>query len=319
MNSGVSVRHFPKVSVLLVTYNHSQFIDEALDSISIQDYEGVIELVVADDQSTDDTVERIRRHHFDQRRFEIRYLESSRNLGITGNYQRGFAACTGCYIAPLEGDDSWTSPARLSILVSILESNRDLVAMTNNYILFNQDTCDFATRSSVDGHGFKRIGSRYIIFDNLPGNFSACVYRRSVLETLPPALFEVKSYDWIVNICMGMFGMIGYYYQPLSIYRQHGSSVWSSKDLGAKLASQLEVIPVYKLLTRGVFDEEFDKLAVSLEHQILKAKIAQKTIWPHSTVWRLLYLARRVSPLVVIKIGKYLLPPAMCDYLKRRL
>ena len=48
------------VSVLMTTYNHVSFIDEAIESVLAQDYE-YFELVIADDGSSDGTADRIRR------------------------------------------------------------------------------------------------------------------------------------------------------------------------------------------------------------------------------------------------------------------
>lgn len=42
----------------------------------------------------------------------------------------------------------------------------------------------------------------FIIKDNLPGNFSAIVYRKNVIERLPQEIFNFKSYDWVINISL---------------------------------------------------------------------------------------------------------------------
>lgn len=314
------MKRLPKLSIVLVTYNHEKYIRDALDSICLQDYEGPVEVLVAEDKSTDATMDIIKSYPFDLERFEVRYLESDFNCGITKNYQRAFASCSGDYIAPLEGDDCWTNPARLSILISELERNRDLAMICNNYVLFNADACAFSTRTPVDGGDLRRIDSRYLIFDNLPGNFSACIYRASVVRKLPDALFNIKSYDWIVNICVGMHGMIGYVSQPLSIYRLHQSSSWSGMDVVAKLESQLEVVECYDLLTKGKFREEFERLKGNLKAEIVRLQIsgqpALKAIYRNRFLRGVVRVSLLCTPLLFIRLGKLLFPPILTERIK---
>src|SRR5467141_1026888 len=91
----------PKLSVLLVTYNHEGYIRQALDSVLMQETDFDFEIVVADDYSQDSTIAVIK--EYQAKHPQLRILSSERNVGITRNYQRGFAACRGEYIAVLEG------------------------------------------------------------------------------------------------------------------------------------------------------------------------------------------------------------------------
>ena len=127
----------PRVSVLLVTYNHAAFIDRALASIASQHFDGPLEVVVADDASDDDTVARIVQWA-EQTDFDVRVLPEQPRLGITQNYYRGFAACRGAYIAVLEGDDEWISEDKLALQVQLLEEHPDL-SMTATRILLYDD------------------------------------------------------------------------------------------------------------------------------------------------------------------------------------
>src|SRR5712692_739118 len=111
----------PKLSVLLITYNHEKYIRQALDGVMMQKTDFDFEIVVADDHSLDSTIAIIEEYQADNH--NIRVLPSERNVGITRNYQRGFGACRGEYIAVLEGDDFWISPTKLRTLVAFLEQH----------------------------------------------------------------------------------------------------------------------------------------------------------------------------------------------------
>ena len=59
-----------------------------------------------DDCSTDRTMEIAQRIQEDDKR--IRIIRNERNLGITGNMNKGISLCNGKYVAILDGDD-WVS------------------------------------------------------------------------------------------------------------------------------------------------------------------------------------------------------------------
>ncbi len=96
----------PLVSVVIVTYNSSRFVLETLESAKVQTYKK-IELIVADDCSQDDTVEKCQRwieiHAGRFVRTEI--LTSEKNTGIAANINRGFEAAYAEWIKPCAGDD----------------------------------------------------------------------------------------------------------------------------------------------------------------------------------------------------------------------
>ncbi len=97
----------PAVSVIIVTYNSSQFIEEALESVSVQTWDE-IELVITDDCSVDDTVEICRNWlNANKNRFlRTKIIESAVNSGVPANANRGLYAATGEWIKFLAGDDT---------------------------------------------------------------------------------------------------------------------------------------------------------------------------------------------------------------------
>src|SRR5438876_4603989 len=122
----------PKLSVLLVTCNHEKYIRKGLDSIVMQKTDFDFEVVVADDHSQDSSIAIIEKYQAGNHDFRI--LPSERNVGITRNYQRGFAACRGEYIAVLEGDDFWISPTKLESSVAFLEQHPECAFCFHRYL-----------------------------------------------------------------------------------------------------------------------------------------------------------------------------------------
>lgn len=96
----------PLVSIVVVTYNSSKYVLEALDSVQEQTYSN-LELIITDDSSTDNTVaiceKWIETHKMRFR--DVRLLTSNSNTGITANRNRGNFAAHGTWIKHVDGDD----------------------------------------------------------------------------------------------------------------------------------------------------------------------------------------------------------------------
>jgi GT2 family glycosyltransferase len=103
----------PRVSVVIPSYNHAEYIDAALESVFRQTYTS-IELVVIDDGSSDDSVERIHaslRHSPYPFRFHVR-----ENRGAAATINEGVALSTGDFVNVLNSDDRFTL-SRLATMV----------------------------------------------------------------------------------------------------------------------------------------------------------------------------------------------------------
>ncbi|MFU8787387.1 MAG: glycosyltransferase [Methylobacter sp.] len=257
-----------RISVLLVTYNHENYIRQALDALFGQATKEPIELIVADDGSSDNTVSLIKEYENKKdHQFHFKYLDNKINLGITKNYQRGFAACSGDYVAVLEGDDYWISPFKLQRQIEFLDAHWECGLCSANYFVFEETRFHFYPRTAP-GTGYRLLSARDLIADNLVGNFSTCMYRKSALSALPKELFEICSYDWIVNICVARSSLIGFIEETMSVYRLHANGVWTQTAPTEKLKAQLALIPVYDTLTDHVYHAEFELLSNRLQQMV---------------------------------------------------
>lgn len=135
-----------KLSIFVVTYNHEKYISQCLDSILNQITEFDYEVVIGDDCSTDNT--RKLCEEYCQQHNNFRILPSKQNLGLVKNWERTLNACSGEYIALIEGDDYWIDDSKLEKQIQFLEKNKDFsftfhkvnVVYENNYAdekLFN--------------------------------------------------------------------------------------------------------------------------------------------------------------------------------------
>ena len=92
----------PVVTVLVDTYNHERFIEEAIVSVIEQDFpRGDVEILIVDDGSTDRTPEIVAK-------FEPRVrLVRKPNGGQASAFNAGIPQARGAIISFLDGDDWW--------------------------------------------------------------------------------------------------------------------------------------------------------------------------------------------------------------------
>jgi glycosyltransferase involved in cell wall biosynthesis len=114
----------PLVSVLIPVYNGEKYIAECLDSVLAQDFVD-LEILIADDGSTDGSRELIQRYAEKDRR--IRWWRNPANLGLAGNFNCCLRAARGKYIKFLLQDDKLLTPIALWKMVSILDNHPTIV------------------------------------------------------------------------------------------------------------------------------------------------------------------------------------------------
>ena len=101
--------NLPLVSIVVLTYNSSKTIIATLDSLKKQTYHN-LELIIADDESKDDTVLICKKWlDANQERFQnTKIITVEKNTGTAGNCNRGCKEATGEWIKFIAGDDEMT-------------------------------------------------------------------------------------------------------------------------------------------------------------------------------------------------------------------
>lgn len=100
-----------KVSVVIPSYNSSSYINNAIESALSQTYDN-LEVIVADDASTDDTCAVV--HKIKDPR--VKLIRRTENGGAAAARNSAIDAATGRYIAFLDSDDYWL-PNKLSVQI----------------------------------------------------------------------------------------------------------------------------------------------------------------------------------------------------------
>ena len=240
-----------KVSIVTITYNHSKYISQAIESFLMQNTNFEFEVIIADDASTDNNQEIIREY---QKKYPkiIKPILREENIGMNYNFVDAVNQCKGKYIALCEGDDYWTDPLKLQKQVDFLEANEDY-----GLVYSDIDVIDSEGRIIDDSVFYTKISSRFCsgnIFEELiVGNFvptpSVCI-RKVVLDDFFNR-FKGEKYtiDYRLWLHASTLGKVKYLSENMCIYRDHNqglSKVDGYFDRMMPLIRQSAMIYYYK-------------------------------------------------------------------------
>jgi Glycosyltransferases involved in cell wall biogenesis len=112
----------PKVSIQIPTYNQQDYIENAIESALTQNYDN-IEIIVADDCSTDGTAGIIKKF---ENNVKVKCFKNEINLGRVANYHKAlYEYCTGEWVVNLDGDDYFTDPDFITHAIELITTNTD--------------------------------------------------------------------------------------------------------------------------------------------------------------------------------------------------
>jgi glycosyltransferase involved in cell wall biosynthesis len=224
-----------KVSVVVVTYNHADYIDQALRSVYEQETNFEFEVIISEDASTDGTGDIVRSWR-DRYPMQTRLILSEQNVRTNEVVTRGFSASRGEFVALLDGDDYWTSPLKLQHQVDCLDTDPTLsMCFCNAEIVGGGEAPIGKLWTSPDLK--RRLGLK----DLWHGNpFATCgsMFRRSSVLNIPrwyDDFFPVT--DWPLYILFAEHGEIAFLPEAMGAYRLHDGGLYSAQSLLAKLTS----------------------------------------------------------------------------------
>jgi glycosyltransferase involved in cell wall biosynthesis len=296
-----------KISVVVTAYNHEKYIAQCLDSILQQKGDFVLEVILGDDCSKDNT-RQIMQTYTDKHSGIFRILPSTTNLGVTMNIQRCLDACSGDYIAFCEGDDYWTDSHKLIKQVEFLEAYPECSLCFNAIILFYEDGNKYVVHSQQMRLTKDTITTEDLIDTNYIGNFSCCMYRADVIKKIPASIYDIFVVDWMFNITCSRLGKVGFIRDWMSVYRIHAEGAWGGKSQLDQYDDLCRAIDSYNKFFSYEYDGQFSKLKEKVQQQYrVSSKNQDKQAYGKTNImqkcWALLIRAIRN-------------PKAACDKLR---
>ena len=99
-----NILNLPKVSFIVITHNFSDFVCDCLTSIKNQTYKN-IEIIVVDDVSKDDTVNKIKNLINENPSTDIKLIQNENNAGQLASFLNGLRIAQGQFVCSIDGDD----------------------------------------------------------------------------------------------------------------------------------------------------------------------------------------------------------------------
>ena len=120
------------ISVIIPTYNSENTIKRAFDSIFIQSIRNFIEIIVIDDNSSDNTIKVVEGIKL-KKNFGLKLISNKNNMGAGYCREIGIKISTGFYITFLDSDDVWLSN-KLYDQIKYMEENQNAKFVIGDYI-----------------------------------------------------------------------------------------------------------------------------------------------------------------------------------------
>lgn len=217
----------PLVSVIMLTYGHEEFIEEALNGVLNQHCEFEVELIIANDKSPDGTskvVERVQRTH--PNGSWVKHHEHSVNKGIQWNFIWATEQVKGKYVALCEGDDFWVDNKKLQKQVNFLENNDSYSGVFNPARQIYECSGKERTRNIYKNYNESEFSFEKILF--LGGGFyptASFLFKADVLKGNPSDIWMHSTGDYPLALLVANHGKIGYIDEVMTVYRVQNQSV----------------------------------------------------------------------------------------------
>jgi alpha-1,6-rhamnosyltransferase len=240
------------VSVVVLSYNHADFIANTIESINTQNYENV-EIVVVDDGSTDNSVVVLKEL---QKRINFKLLQKI-NGGVVSAINLGIKVVSGEYTI-FHACDDISLPDRVTQQIEVFLKFPDAAFVSSNINLVNEDGIH-----QKELH--KRGSSKKITLDDalLGANITSvgCIYRTSCLKKI------ILNEDYIAEdpqihfllLKINSYAIVDYSAPVLNYYLRAGSQ--SGTKMPKLLLQNLELLKEYR--QRKVFKKAYRQVQVS--------------------------------------------------------
>jgi glycosyltransferase involved in cell wall biosynthesis len=282
------------VSVLIDTYNHERFIEQAIVSVLEQDFPAADrEIIVVDDGSTDRTPEIVKK--FEPR---VRLLRKE-NGGQASAFNAGIPECKGEIVAFLDGDD-WWAPHKLARVAQAMNADASVGIVGHGIVNVQRDGREqaetlregfrFQARTIEGARLFRRRGSFL--------GTSRMTIRAELLRRIGfiPTAIEIQADEYLFTLA-AVSMEVQILPETLTYYRLHEGNSFqiASYDL-QKLRRKQKALSV---LARSL-SHELEKLGIDQQVRLTVIEYTQNSAdqlrlvldggWPWETVkteWRM--------------------------------
>jgi len=295
----------PVVSICCTTYNHRDFIEEAIESFLMQETTFPVEILIHDDASNDGTAQIINKYE-KKFPFLIKPIYQSENkyskgVRITQVYQ--LPRVRGEFVALCEGDDYWISPKKLERQVKFLREHNDAKFVFHNALIINEvenKISLFSDRACASWHDFQTLIDRNFI----P---TASKLTRTKNLFVSPDIPAGVPEDWVGHFWESLNGKFYYSPEVMSVYRVHLGGAWSLKARSFQLENSLKTLIFLDTKTHFHYKQHFEIARLKVYKELLKAR----ELTSLSELSKLIFDALNNNSIIVLwgygSLGKFIL------------
>lgn len=209
----------------MLTYNHENFIEDAIKSIFNQNYQDFFEFFIFDDASTDNTqkiiesvVKKIPNHII------FKYIRHNENIGSVANFNLAMKYIRGELVVVADGDDI-SLPNRLEMLVDVHQKQKKSLYISNAWLLRAENkTISLKERKFYSDFNLNNLSIDDIYTKKTPIFGASYVFHKVLFDKYPEIDATLVTYN---NVDQQIFWRayleegICYLHNPLLIYRIH--------------------------------------------------------------------------------------------------
>ena len=269
-----------RVTLIVASYNHSEFLFQRISSLIIQDYED-IEIIVIDDASTDESLEVLKQfeHHP-----KVQLVKLSKNSGWVSVSNLGAELASGEFLIFANCDD-YSDPEQVTELVNSMHRNPTAgLAFSRSNIVDTKGELqgnDYETRGrrfkkkcATNTLISKRLMTSYLFHSIVIPNLSAAIFRRSAFMEIGKFSEEVQiAADWEIYFRIAEKYDVAYVARALNFFRSHNESIRSHTQV--------------RLMQEDIARLLLDRL------QVTDASLLQKFVYRHRIMYLLILVLRK--------------------------
>lgn len=276
----------PLVTVIIASYNHAPYIEECIRSVLEQSYPN-IELLVIDDGSKDDSVQRIKRLQ-EQHVFDFRVQQ---NQGLTTTLNQALARSCGEFIVPFGSDDIML-PERIARQVAHMIDKPEVGICAGNIELIDSDGGLYPERHQGREIPFRRMDFEDVFLERKPyPPAPTLMFRREALEKVGGFDPDIRLEDLLIELKITRAGyFIDCLGEVLAKYRKHATNTSKNHsfmiDCILRTYAKFSDHPDYDQVRYRFLNSMFLKCA-NRDHSLARELLAQIPLrhWSKKT-WR---------------------------------
>ena len=246
---------WPKVTVLVLAFNHEDYIAECLTGLATQNARESMLVLIHDDASTDKTVSRIRDTVRELQLPTVAILQSENQFSMGRNItSRILEHVKSPYVAYCEGDDYWVDPNKLRMQSEFLDANPNCGVVHTAVRLVSDEDSNEAEPSEIQAimernRGLPAVTSGTSLANGNYISMVSAMHRRANLRNEVLRLTDgLRPTDWILHALASEQSDIGFISDVTASYRLHRNNSWS----GSSRANQLQRLVAVHWFLAGV-------------------------------------------------------------------